>query len=374
MIAMGSANGPGIEVVGTSGSGKTYAGTTIAINMVLEGASGSIIDPKSEMGKLKNLDGVIGPVSSFDITDGDGRSGMLDPFLLQKLRGNEPTKAINGVMSVLSLILGSHYEQYKSVIFTSLSEYTKIPGPDPSLYNYIRWLNSTPSTNERDFQRTNLTSELVILSDMPSADLVLGPHDPSALSSIQQLASTDTGLKIITTLGLKLPESKTDTPTDEQRVAQAVMYLICDIIFAAMSNREKKSLPKFLFIDEAWMILQNETVANLVATSIRLGRSFNYVTMLVSQNASELETGGVANNIGAAFVFKASNDENRESSVRMLGGDKSDVSPQMVADLTPGYCYLRDGENRVGRVHIIQPSTKMAQLLDSRAIKGRSRR
>lgn len=376
MVAAGESFGPGVSFFGSSGSGKSYAATTLAINMVLEGASGTLIDPKSEMGRLLSLDGFIGSVSCLDVTDGDGCSGMLDPFLIERLRSKREgvkkrtSDFIPRVMTVLSIVMGPSYARYKSTIYASLDEYEKIAQRDPSVWDYVNFLKKTRSGNERDADRNNLASELEILSKNPSADLIFGRHDPRALEFISSLTDNETGMRIITTLGLNLPTDGNMDPNDEQRVAQTILFLLCDIIFSGMSDKSKSSRPKFLMIDESWMLLQDPVVANLVSQSIRLGRSRNYVTILISQNASELENGGVANNVGACFSFKAGNDENKEAAIKILGGKSSGVSEKMLSSLPKGYCYVRDGKQRVGRVRIIQTNERITHLLDTNAVKS----
>lgn len=372
MLAVGGMMGPGVEVVGTSGSGKSYAVSTMVINAAYEGASGTLIDPKSEMLSLLKLNGKI-PVSGFDVTDGDGRSGMLDPWLIEKLKGNSAKASIPAVMNILNLVLGAdHYDRFRAIIFESLGEYVQLEASNPSMVGYASYLKGTKDTRQNQQDRNRLASELEILSQNPSADLIFGAHDPKSASVVNQLRENKPGIRIITTLGLKLPEIDDTNPGDEQRVARTILYIICDIIFAGMARPETKNMPKFLAIDEAWMILTEPEIAKMVSKSIRLGRSRNYITFLVSQNASELEGGGVGNNMGASFIFRAKDEDNTKASIKMLGGEKSGVSPEALTSLEDGACFVRDGHGVVGRIRrIIQPDRDVARLLDTRAVKGR---
>ncbi len=372
MLAAGGMMGPGIEVVGTSGSGKSYAVSTMIINAAFEGASGTLIDPKSEMLSLLKLNGRI-PVSGFDVTDGDGRSGMLDPWLIEKLKGESAKASIPAVMNILNLVLGAdHYDRYRAVVFESLSEYVQLEATNPSMIGYSNYLKGTKDTRQNQYDRNRLASELEILSQNPSADLIFGAHDKNAIAMVDQLRENKPGIRIITTLGLNLPEVGDTNPGDEQRIARTILYILCDIIFAGMSRVETKNLPKFLAIDEAWMILTEPEIAKMVSKSIRLGRSRNYITFLVSQNADELEGGGVGNNMGASFVFRAKDEENTSASIKMLGGEKSGVTPDALVSLEDGACFVRDGRGVVGRIRrIIQPDREIANLLDTRAVKGK---
>lgn len=346
----------GTAILGSPGAGKSFLGMTLAMMSAVSGKQTVYWDPKNDSIGMAALEDEIGE-GNIDIWDLNSptEAGSLDPFT-SDTKQERISKALN---LVEILIGGRRITDFQRVklkpIISDLAN-----DRNASMERLITLLLKH---REESIRALGTELDSVRLSN-PMSRILFKPRD----KDIQKKQFND-GFTIITTLGLKLPSP--DVPQDNyksaDRVAIAITYFITQYIYDVMKESADKRAPKSVFIDEAWSILSTENGKTLIADLLRLGRSMNTACILMTQSIKDLNDEGIRNAITSEFAFRSQDHNEALRLCRSLGitAEYADA----FLDLQSGYCFLKDWNNRVSVIHILEQSRKWSQAFETNPAK-----
>lgn len=337
LIAPANNNPPVTTIIGESGSGKTFLAYLAAYQATLEGAWGIFIDPKGEAGQLANLPGLENRTSLIDLATGD--EGILDPFIV----GATPAEARNLALEVCTIFAGGSEglsgKAYSALAFAIDNALNQ---PDPSLTRVIGILGAYKDNEDA----IKLASTLSFASKLPFARLCF------ASGAKAKRLRADAGLMVITIAGLELPQigKAVSELTNPERLAIAIMYLLTSFTKELMQTADKHH-PKFITIDEAWMVTANAQGAKLINEVTRMGRSRYCALTLISQSAGDFDD-IVAANTTTKFAFKTRGKTAIKKLFEFFEIEEGDMNTDYVRNLGRGTCIMKDGSDRVAGVEI----------------------
>lgn len=335
--AIDTNNSAGTSITGTSGSGKTSSGLTLATQMALGGCWTIYIDPKADALKLTNIPGL---EASTIIDLRNSPAGVLDPFTIGETDADKQMLALETISYFVGGSGGLTNEQMVSLTraIKTVASY-----PDASLdriVDYLKEDRSSPSA-------MSLGARLNLIRDLPFARLCFAPGRRDA-----QFLRAENFLTIITILGLDLPDAETpkDQYTNANSLATAVMYLLTSLTKQLMFNTNK-SHPKAIVIDEAWAVTSTQGGKRLVEDVTRMGRSHNTGLILISQNTGDFIDESIKNNISTRIAFRAKGQE-VDNVLEYLELEVTDNNRDWVRNLPNGTCLIKDWSGRVAPVRI----------------------
>ena len=205
----------------------------------------------------------------------------------------------------------------------------------------------------------NLGAVLRSMSEMRLAKLCFSPSGGQGIDA----AGWTT---VFTLAGLTLPDVgvKRDDFSYEQRLSVALLYLVSQFARRLLNGMDR-SLPKAIFLDEAWAITSTPQGAKLIPEVSRMGRSRNTALILVSQNAGDLLNEQVTNCISGVFAFRSSERMEVANVMALLGVEPSDEHKAVLRGLGNGECIFRDLDGRAGRIGIDLISDELRRRLDT---------
>jgi hypothetical protein len=171
---------------------------------------------------------------------------------------------------------------------------------------------------------------------------------------------------VFTLAGLTLPDVgvKRDDFSYEQRLSVALLYLVSQFARRLLNGMDR-SLPKAIFLDEAWAITSTPQGAKLIPEVSRMGRSRNTALILVSQNAGDLLNEQVTNCISGVFAFRSSERMEVANVMALLGVEPSEEHKAVLRALGNGECIFRDLDGRAGRIGVDLISDELRRRLDT---------
>ena len=199
-----------------------------------------------------------------------------------------------------------------------------------------------------------------------------------------RLRTLDKRRTVITLRGVEPP--KKDDPNEwspRERNASAALftalYRISDVLQSVRqvvkpngpADAPPQRRPRALFVDEGYMITRIPAGRDLIQVALRQGRSFNFVVVFISQQASDIaalqsNTGEgdevSTNQFPTIFAFWQDSDAEAMAALRLLRGSVADEDPAVVRDLArrltkaegilgTGRCVMKDVDGRVGPIH-----------------------
>lgn len=333
--AIAKNNPPGLVITGSPGGGKSFTAFTLTYQMALEGVWTIYIDPKGDALPMAALPGMEDS-KIFDLREGN--DGMLDPFSI----GSNPSEKVSLALETIGLLMGGQ-NKISAQQNVQLSQVLKKVStePEPSLNKVVDMLMASDNDDAK-----GLGATLDLIRDLKFARLCFAEKTGETLRP-------DTGLTIITLLGLELPSSAMpmDSYSSANRLAVAVMYLLASFTRELMMNLNK-SHPKCIVIDEAWAITSTPQGAKLVFEVARMGRSLNTGLILVSQNAGDFLGEGVTNSIATKMAFRAKNPDEVDNLLKFFNLELHEGNKETVRNLRNGECILQDAEGRIAIVQI----------------------
>lgn len=198
-----------------------------------------------------------------------------------------------------------------------------------------------------------------------------------------RLRSLDKRRTVITLRGVEPP--KKDDPNEwspRERNASAALftalYRISDVMQSVRqvvkpngpADAPPQRRPRALFVDEGYMITRIPAGRDLIQVALRQGRSFNFVVVFISQQASDIaalqsNTGEgdevSTNQFPTIFAFWQDSDAEAMAALRLLRGSVDDDDPAVARDLArrltkaegilgTGRCVMKDVDGRVGPI------------------------
>jgi hypothetical protein len=224
----------------------------------------------------------------------------------------------------------------------------------PSLGKVVRFLEQA-----EDPAWKNTGAVMRSISEMRLAKLCFAP-------SVGQQIDAEGWTTVFTLGGLTLPDTtiSRDDYSYEQRLSVALLYLVSQFARKLLLGLDR-TVPKAIFLDEAWAITSTPEGAKLVPEVSRMGRSRNTALILVSQNAGDLLNEQVTNCLSGVFAFRSTERGEVANVMSLLGVAPSDDHKATLRALGNGECIFRDLDDRAGRIGIDLVSDELKDWIDT---------
>jgi AAA-like domain len=336
-----------IAITGEPGGGKTTLALLLILQLALRGVTVAVIDPKGDAESMVGLLRERGRQARV-IPLGSAAPGLLDPFSF----GDDLAERRTMATETLRLLLPRMSEERESAMIQAVGHIAQ--EDQPSLGKVVTYLEKSA-----DPASMNLGAVLGSMSEMRLAKLCFAPSGGQGIDA----AGWTT---VFTLAGLTLPDVgvRRDDFSYEQRLSVALLYLVSQFARRLLNGMDR-SLPKAIFLDEAWAITSTPQGAKLIPEVSRMGRSRNTALILVSQNAGDLLNEQVTNCISGVFAFRSSERMEVANVMALLGVEPSDEHKAVLRGLGNGECIFRDLDGRAGRIGIDLISDELRRRLDT---------
>lgn len=335
---------PATLITGSPGSGKTFLTMLITTISAITGKVTLVLDPKGDFLGLYELRKQFPKFTVWNLSN-KNRKGLLDPFYM--FQKDEDTLSL--VLGLLNIFLGGIPNEQLTAISPILEDVIKGNEGTPSLMLLKDRFRSSEKVEAR-----NVGTKLELISKLSSASLCFAPGNAK-----RRTITMDEGLIIVSMpqlqLGYSAQKNSSSSADYKQNLASGIFYLITQYINSILYDDETDK-PKTILIDEAWAVTQTEAGANCIESLAKLGRSKNAATVLVSQNLSDLqntkEDGGhaIENTLSTYFTFNNSIQE-AKALVPAMRLPENQGFDELIANLTPQYCIMRDWRYHFGVIH-----------------------
>ena len=342
-----------VAITGEPGGGKTTLAMLLIYQLAMRGATVAVIDPKGDAESLveylsrQGRKARVLPLNS-------AAPGLLDPFSF----GNDLSEKRTMATETLRLLLPRMSEERESAMIQAVGA---VAGTErPSLGKVITVLEQSD-----DPAWKNTGAVMRAVSEMRLARLCFAP-------SVGQQIDAEGWTTVFTLAGLTLPDSNTsrDDYSYEQRLSVALLYLVSQFA-RKLLNGIDRTLPKAIFLDEAWAITSTPEGAKLVPEVSRMGRSRNTALVLVSQNAGDLLNEQVTNCLSGVFAFRSTERAEVANVMSLLGVAPSDEHKAVLRSLGNGECIFRDLDHRAGRIGVDLVSDELRDWIDTNPTRAR---
>ncbi len=343
-----------IAITGEPGGGKTTLALLLIYQLALRGATVAVIDPKGDAESLVEYLKLQGRKARV-LPLGAAAPGLLDPFSFGVDLAEKRTMATE----TLRLLLPRMSEERESAMIQAVGAVAG--GERPSLGKVVRYLEES-----EDPAWKNTGAVMRSISEMRLARLCFAP-------SVGQQIDAEGWTTVFTLAGLTLPDTaiSRDDYSYEQRLSVALLYLVSQFARKLLNGMDR-TLPKAIFLDEAWAITSTPEGAKLVPEVSRMGRSRNTALILVSQNAGDLLNEQVTNCLSSVFAFRSTERGEVANVMSLLGVAASDEHKAVLRALGNGECIFRDLDDRAGRIGIDLVSEELRDWIDTNPTRARS--
>ena len=341
-------NAPGTVVVGSPGSGKTFALLNFAANCLGMGQRVIAIDPKNDFPKLYNVN------PNIDIIDINKiRPGALNPFeFLKKVEKDGSIRTIDTatLMTIIEIMCGKLDKQTIidiTPIVTDFVTKSKNSNEYYDMQDVADYLYANPSSAAQ-----TVGTMLKMFEDNKYGKLLFTRE-----SNVEPLVLSSTSSMVISLHGLSLPDytKKVEDYDANERFTSVILYILTSKLMDILSEDSK--IPTTLICDEAHLLFGNKEMGAIIDRFLVLGRSLNVATILASQGISHFPK-GISNYITTKFMFKSSLEE-AELFLDVFDTSKIDISNAIdrdsiissVTKFPTGVCFMID---RLGRNGIIR--------------------
>jgi type IV secretory pathway VirB4 component len=333
-------------IVGTLGSGKSVLKKTLYYHAYNNGGIVFAIDPKDEdacfalipdihanMIRLSFSADSKTKFNPFRMSKHDERChGIVLDFLSLLLEGTRSDERADVIMEAVERT----FEQERRDLFVFMNELERVAGQ--SLVEAIR------------VEARRCVNRLQSYSKSPYGKFIFA-RDGEENAQLNQ-----SRFVVITLAGLPLPKKRNErfltALTPNERFGLGIMYLVAALGREYMFYSPQDQL-KIFGIDEGWLLKAFPEGALLIDEIIRMGRSFDVVPLLVTQNPSDVSDEETRNNLGSIFCFRTEDPRAIADNLTLLGLDPEDEDMiQAFRELKSGDCYMKDISGRIGRVHI----------------------
>jgi RecA/RadA recombinase len=336
-----------VAITGEPGGGKTTLAMLLIYQLALRGATVAVIDPKGDAESLVEYLTMQGRKARV-LPLNSAAPGLLDPFSFGLDLSEKRTMATE----TLRLLLPRMSEERESAMIQAVGA---VAGTDrPSLGKVITVLEQAD-----DPAWKNTGAVMRAVSEMRLARLCFAP-------SVGEQIDAEGWTTVFTLAGLTLPDTTTsrDDYSYEQRLSVALLYLVSQFA-RKLLNGIDRTLPKAIFLDEAWAITSTPEGAKLVPEVSRMGRSRNTALILVSQNAGDLLNEQVTNCLSGVFAFRSTERAEVANVMSLLGVAPSNEHKAVLRSLGNGECIFRDLDDRAGRIGVDLVSAELKDWIDT---------
>lgn len=342
-------NAPGTVVVGSPGSGKTFALLNIAANCLGMGQRVIAIDPKNDFSKLYNVN------PNIDIVDINRiRPGALNPFeFLKKVDKDGTVHNIDTatLMTIIEIMCGKLDKQTIIDITPIVTDFVTKSRNSNDYYDMqdvADYLYANPSSSAQ-----TVGTMLKMFEDNKYGKLLFTRE-----ANVKPLVLSSTSSMVISLHGLSLPDytKKAEDYDANERFTSVILYILTNKLMDILS--EDSRIPTTLICDEAHLLFGNKEMGAIIDRFLVLGRSLNVATVLASQGISHFPK-GIANYITTKFMFKSSIEEAQNfldvfdtSKIDPTNAIDIDSIISSVTKFPTGVCFMIDRTGRNGIIRI----------------------
>lgn len=334
-------------IVGTLGSGKSVLKKTLYYQGFNQGGIIFAIDPKGEDASFTLIPEIRDNMvllnfaaesetkfNPFRMSKRDERChGIVLDFLSLLLEGTRSDERADVLMEAVERT----FEQERRDLFVFIKEVEKIAAQSP--------------VEAMQVEARRCVNRLQSYSKSPYGKFIF------ARDGEENTQLNRSRFVVISLAGLPLPKKRGSDRfqvalTPNERFGLGIMYLVAALGREFMFYSQHDQL-KIFGIDESWMLKAFPEGALLIDEIIRMGRSFDVVPLIVTQNPSDVSEEEIRNNLGTIFCFRTEDPRAIADNLTLLGLDPEDEDMiQAFRELKSGDCYMKDISGRIGRVHI----------------------
>jgi energy-coupling factor transporter ATP-binding protein EcfA2 len=337
-----------IIIVGNLGGGKSVLAKVLAYFVLLTGGYVLVNDPKNEYRVfLKHLQ----LSHLIQVADLSPRGGAeLNPFILSR----DESRAKSIAMDYINLALDAgNREARKLCISQCMEKVFRRPRNDRNMDVFRHELRMLESDNPQQSLKDEARNALYLLQLLEQSDvgrMVFGHNTVGFFENGQRM-----GVMNIS----EIPRPKAGIPferwTEGEKQGVAMSYLMAAITRETAFNLPR-DIPKLMIYDEAHVLTSISQGEAVLDESIRMGRTYGLIPVLISQNISDLDRPVFINNVGQIFCFRTESTEEARHNLRVLKAGEEVVKPETFSQLMSGQCLFKDAENRIGWLDVdVQP-------------------
>lgn len=345
--------------LGSLGGGKSYNANLITYNAVLSGAKALVIDPKGERGNWeRDLKALQGNMNIVSLSNDSIHTGKLDPYSIFPGRPRDAESLALNILTYFTGVQMNDAERFPKLAkaVRQVSEEMKFP----SLTAVVELLLNG------DKESSKLGDHMLSFRELSFAGLLFGDGDPSNSFKF------DTAMNVLMTHDLELPAPETDPSeyTLNEMLSVGIMLPIGS--FALKYIQSDRSQFKIVELDEAWSMLNTSQGRALSSRLIREGRSMQAGIYLITQNANDLLSEKIKNNIGMKFAFRSTDPEELKNVLKLFNLRDTEYNRNIISELENGYCLMQDIYGRCGVIKFDALFTDLDEAFDTRPPTERS--
>jgi len=333
-----------IGIVGTLGGGKSVLKKLLFYLAFNRGGSIFAIDPKDEDGCFTRIPEMEKELTVLRLSAGS--QTRINPFRMA--HSEERSHAI--AHDYLSLLLDGQRNDERADILMEAVERT-FATPSRDLFRVMTELQKLSQSGGHEAMRAEARrcfTRLQGYRKSPYGQLVFARDD--GISSLP-----DTRFVVASLAGLPLPKrapGETGNFTPNERFGVGMMYLMAALGRERLFHTSPGGL-KLFGIDEAWLLRSFPEGRQLIDETVRMGRSYGVVPILVTQNPGDIAEEELRNNLGAIFCFRTEDPRASRDNAVLLGLDPNEASLwQEFRSLRSGDCFFKDIEGRISLIHV----------------------
>lgn len=352
-------------LIGTLGGGKSVTRKYIIDIALMWGAKVISIDPKDEDGAFAKIPSINRIMKRVDVSADSGIA--INPYRIAKR--DEDTRAI--VINFLTMLLNASDDskEYRRIAINEAVEY--VLRVDPEHWNMITTRKALEFISRG---ADGMLRDKGIQAEANKAVLLMDAHARSRYGKMLFSSKSDLRvgdkerMTVFNFSNLSLPSSRgeNNTLTETERVGTSIMYLITEFARQSIINGDKRDF-KILSLDEAWKIMYTKEGSRLMEEIIRMGRTYNVMPIIATQNSADLLDERIKNNLGMVYVFRNSDPKEIRMSLEVLGlYDYDESIINKIQTMKSGQCFMRDIQGRIGQIKIDPVPGYLLNIFDTR--------
>jgi hypothetical protein len=311
---------PVVAIFGRTGSGKTWLAQSMCVQAVQLGFPCIMINPKGGErykggGTLANLSKILGGTHVV-LSEGSRDQndfGIIDPFIQLPLWDQRERTLEIAIQYVLNACVDALSNNQQMALAADMRQQAEIIWKATTQGQEVRTCMTQVLGGVRDRDTQQVLSDLIRGSSMFRLGIAASPDQRRAP------IRSDAGQFHLIEFGRALDLATADSiqagerPTMPQRVSQAVLQLVSAIALEVLLNTENGGM---FVLDEAYTLQRSEQGRKMLEDLGRQGRSQRVCTVLISQEARDLET--MSNYMGRVIAFSMGNEADAASALRLM--------------------------------------------------------
>ena len=351
-----------ILVSGTLGSGKSVLGKTLCYLSRISGGYVLVLDPKNnEYSVFKKL---FPEMHQYDLSPQG--SMHINPFVLSPDIRRAKSIALDYL--TLALNVNDENEARRTVCAQTVERVFSLPIEKRNMFSALDEVKKIIAQNEYPHLKEEALQCMLLLESLKDSALgrlIFGEASADKISPFT----------VINLSELPLPQQKSSfvRMTESERHGQSLIYLAAAMVREAAFRLPQHVLKTLLF-DEAWMLTNLPEGVRLLEEVVRLGRTYNIVPIMVTQNTTDVEMSNVIrNNLGYAACFRATDMQEIKANIGFLGadpaeGEENGTLRQVFPNLNTGWCVFRDAMGRIGQLCVAPKPDYLLDIFDTRPL------